>query len=535
MKLNELTAYEISKLIRKGEVSSEEVTKSVFERIEKVEKKVGSFVTLMKEGALKQARIVDEKIKKKEKISPLAGIPIAIKDNMCIDGVLTTCSSKMLENFKSPYDATVIKRLKENDLVFIGKTNMDEFAMGSSTENSAFKITHNPWNLETIPGGSSGGSAAAVASDEAILALGSDTGGSIRQPASLCGVVGLKPTYGRVSRYGLVAFASSLDQIGSITKDVTDSALLMNVISGYDERDSTSCDYPVPDYTKSLVNNVKGMKIGIPKEYFIKGMDEEVEKSVKDAIKLLEKLGAQIKEVSLPHTKYAVAVYYLIATAEASSNLARYEGVKYGHRASAGLRQRRISLGLKPVSQSRQSEEKGVGISAPLRSASRQDRQVDRQTGRLLEMYEETRKEGFGDEVKRRIMLGTYALSAGYYDAYYLKAQKVRTLVKEDIDKALEKCDCLITPTSPTPSFKIGEKINDPLKMYLSDIFTISTNLAWIPGISVPCGFTKKGLPIGLQILAKPFAEETILKVAYTYEQNTEWHKRKPPLVFTRD
>ncbi|KKL28066.1 hypothetical protein LCGC14_2378880, partial [marine sediment metagenome] len=423
---------------------------------------------------------------KKEKISPLAGVPIAIKDNMCIDGVLTTCSSKILENFKSPYDATVIKRLKENDLVFIGKTNMDEFAMGSSTENSAFKITHNPWNLETIPGGSSGGSAAAIASDEAILALGSDTGGSIRQPASLCGVVGLKPTYGRVSRYGLVAFASSLDQIGPLTKDIRDCALLMNLISGYDERDSTSCDYPVPDYTKSLINDIKEVRIGVPKEYFVKGMDEEVEKSVKDAIRLLEKLGAKIEEISLPHTEYAVAVYYLLATAEASSNLARYEGVKYGRRSQvAGHRS-------------------------------------------LIEMYEETRGEGFGDEVKRRIMLGTYALSAGYYDAYYLKAQKVRTLVKEDIDKAFEKCDCLITPTSPTPSFKIGEKIDDPLKMYLSDIFTISTNLAGIPGISIPCGFTKADLPIGLQILTKPFAEETILRVAHTYEQHTDWHKRKP-------
>jgi len=480
MKLNELTAYEISKLIKKGEVSSEEITKSVFERIEKIEKKTGSFITLMKEEALKQARLVDEKIKKKEKLPPLAGIPIAIKDNICIDGVLTTCSSKMLENFRSPYDATVIKRLKENDLVFIGKTNMDEFAMGSSTENSAFKITHNPWNLETIPGGSSGGSAAAAASDEAILALGSDTGGSIRQPASLCGVVGLKPTYGRVSRYGLVAFASSLDQIGPITKDVRDSALLMNVISGYDERDSTSCDYPVPDYTKSLVNDIEGIKIGISKEYFVKGMDEEVEKSMRNAVRLLEKLGAKIEEVSLPYTEYAVAVYYLIATAEASTDLAYYDGVGYGYR-------------------------------APSRN--------------LDEMYQNTRGEGFGDEVKRRIMLGTYILS--HYD-YYLKAQKVRTLVKKDFDKAFEKCDCLIIPTSPTPAFKIGEKIDDSLKMYLSDIFTVSANLAGIPGISIPCGFTKAGLPVGLQILAKSFAEETVLKVAYTYEQNTDWHKRKP-------
>jgi len=421
--------------------------------MDKVEEKLNSFVTLMKEEALRQARLVDEKIKKKEKLPPLAGIPIAIKDNMCIDGVLTTCCSRILENFKSPYDATVITELKENDLVFIGKTNMDEFAMGSSTENSAFKITRNPWDLKTIPGGSSGGSAAAIASDEAILTLGSDTGGSIRQPASLCGVVGLKPTYGRVSRYGLVAFASSLDQIGPITKDVTDCALLMNVISGHDERDSTSCDYPVPDYTKSLINDIKKVKIGVPKEYFVKGMDEEVEKSVKEAIKLLEKLGAKIEEVSLPHTEYAVAVYYLIATAEASTNLARYDGVRFGYRAKSQ---------------------------------------------NLDEMYQNTRKEGFGEEAKMKILLGTYVFS--HYD-HYLKAQRVRTLIKEDFDKIFKKFDCLITPTSPTPAFKIGEKTDDPLKMYLSDIFTIPANLAGIPGISIPCGFTKKGLPIGLQIL----------------------------------
>jgi aspartyl-tRNA(Asn)/glutamyl-tRNA(Gln) amidotransferase subunit A len=490
MKLYELTAHELSGLIKKGEISSLEVTKSIFERIAKIEDKTNAFVTLMKEAALKEAGSIDAKRKKGEKLSPLAGVPIAIKDNMCIDGVRTTCSSKILENFKAPYDATVITKLKENDLVFIGKTNMDEFAMGSSTENSAFKITRNPWDLESIPGGSSGGSAAAVASNATVLALGSDTGGSIRQPASLCGVVGLKPTYGRVSRYGLVAFASSLDQIGPLTKDVTDSALLMNAISGYDAKDSTSCDYPVPDYTKTLRNDIKGIKIGIAREYFVKGMDEEVEKRVKEAIKLLEQAGAKVEEVTLPHTEYAVAVYYLIATAEASSNLARYEGVKYGYR-----------------SQAQSLKSKG-----------------------LIEMYEETRKEGFGEEVKRRIMLGTYALSSGYYDAYYLKAQKARTLIKEDFDKAFKKCDCLITPTSPTPAFKIGEKMDDPLKMYLSDIFTISTNLAGIPGISIPCGFSRKGLPIGLQILAKPFGEETILKVAYAYEQRTDWHKQKPKI-----
>jgi len=486
MELYELTAHELLKKIKKKEISSEEIVRSIYNRISQVENKLHSFVTLTEEEALLQARNIDENMRKSEFRGLLAGIPIAIKDNMCIKNVRTTCSSRILENFISPYEATVIKRLRDEGAVFIGKTNMDEFAMGSSTENSYFGITRNPWNLDYIPGGSSGGSATAVASDETILAIGSDTGGSIRQPAACCGVVGLKPTYGRVSRYGLVAFASSLDQIGPFGKDVDDVALLLNVISGYDENDSTSVNLDVPDFTKSLIENVKGIKIGIPKEYFVAGLDGEVERAVREAIELLKSLGAKTFEISLPHTEYGVAVYYLIAPSEASANLARYDGVRYGYRSP--------------------------------------------ETENLLDEYEKTRGEGFGAEVKRRIMLGTYALSSGYYDAYYLKAQKVRTLIKKDFDEAFQKVDAIVTPTAPTTAFKVGEKVDDPLQMYLSDIFTISANLAGIPGISLPCGFSKKELPIGLQFLAKPFAEEVLLRIAYTYEKNTDWRKRKPKL-----
>ena len=415
----------------------------------------------------------------------IQGIPVAIKDNMCTKGIRTTCSSKILENFIPPYESAVTSRLSENGYVLIGKTNLDEFAMGSSTENSGFFTTRNPWDIERIPGGSSGGSAAAVAADECIAALGSDTGGSIRQPAALCGVVGLKPTYGRVSRYGLVAFASSLDQIGPITKNVKDSAILLNIISGKDPFDSTSAPVAVPDFTKVLGNEIKGLKIGIPREYFIKGMDREIEEAVKTAITKLESLGAIPVEISLPHTEYAVATYYVLATSEASSNLARYDGVKYGFRAEG------------------------------------KD---------LMEMYMNTRAQGFGAEVKRRIMLGTYALSSGYYDAYYKKAQQARTLIKADFEKAFNSVDMIVTPTSPTAAFKSGEKTEDPLQMYLSDIFTISVNLAGIPAISIPCGFTSNNLPIGLQIIGKHFDEESILKAAYAYEQSTDWHKRKPNL-----
>ncbi|MDD5492417.1 MAG: Asp-tRNA(Asn)/Glu-tRNA(Gln) amidotransferase subunit GatA [bacterium] len=486
MDLFKLTAHELSEKIKKQEVTSQEATASIFQRIDAVEPKVKAFVTLLKESALQQAEKIDQKIKAGEKTGSLAGIPIAIKDNMNIKGVRSTCSSKILNNFISPYNATVIDLLKKQDMIFIGKTNMDEFAMGSSTETSYFGKTYNPWNLATIPGGSSGGSAASVAADEAILALGSDTGGSIRQPASCCGIVGLKPTYGRVSRFGLVAFASSLDQIGPLTKDVTDAALLMNAIAAYDKNDSTSVNIPTPDYTKALIKDLNGLTIGIPKEYFVAGMDKEVEQSVREAIKLLEKQGAKIVEISLPHTEYCLAVYYILAPSEASANLARYDGVKYGYRTP--------------------------------------------EAKDLLEQYEKTRGEGFGPEVKRRIMLGTYALSSGYYDAYYLKAQKVRTLIKNDFEAAFKNVDAIVTPTAPSAAFKIGEKTEDPLQMYLSDIFTISVNLAGIPALSMPCGFTKNKMPIGLQIMAKHFAEETIFKVAYAYEQNTAWHKEKPKL-----
>jgi aspartyl-tRNA(Asn)/glutamyl-tRNA(Gln) amidotransferase subunit A len=488
MDLCHLTAHEIHDLLVRSEASAVEVAESVFQQIDNVEDQIHSYITLTREDALAKAAEVDNKVKAGEEISPLAGIPIAIKDNMCIRGVLTTCGSKILCNYVPPYDATVVRKLKEQDVVIVGKANMDEFAMGSSTETSHYGITRNPWDTSTVPGGSSGGSTTATSAGEAICALGSDTGGSIRQPASLCGVAGLKPTYGRVSRYGLVAFASSLDQIGPIGKDVTDCALLLNVISGRDEMDSTSADIPVPDYTKSLINDVKGIRIGVPKEYFVdEGMDPEVTEQLRDAVKLFEDLGAVCEEVSLPYTDYGIADYQIISRAEASSNLARFDGTRYGYRAE--------------------------------------------DADSLRDMYKKTRSEGFGAEVRLRIMLGTYALSTGYYDAYYLKAQKVRTLIKKDFDEAFRKVAVLITPTSPTPAFKIGEKMDDPLTMYLSDIFTVNCNMAGIPGISIPCGFSSTGLPIGLQILAKPFDEEAIFRVAYTFEQNTEYHKKRPELI----
>jgi len=486
MELYSLTIHELHDKLMKGETTSEEITESVLGRIKAVDDKVKAYITVSDEIARVQAREADKRIKAGETTSPLLGIPIAVKDNMCTDGIRTTCASKMLSNFVPPYDATVVQKLNRAGYVLCGKPNMDEFAMGSSTENSRFFITKNPWDLERIPGGSSGGCAAAVAAGECIGSLGSDTGGSIRQPASCCGVVGLKPTYGRVSRYGLVAFASSLDQIGPITKDVTDVALLLNVISGHDARDSTSANIPTPDFTRALRKDVEGMKIGLPKEYFIEGMDPEVEKSIRDAVKTLEGLGAKVVEVSLPHTDYAVATYYILATSEASSNLARYDGVKYGFRAEA------------PKD--------------------------------LMDMYMKTRDQGFGAEVKRRIMLGTYALSAGYYDAYYKKGQQVRTLIKRDFDEAFKTVDVIATPTAPTAAFKIGEKSSDPLQMYLSDIFTISVNLAGIPGISIPCGFTSGNMPIGLQLLGKHFNEESIIRAAFAYEQSMEWHRGRPKL-----
>ncbi|MDD5448980.1 MAG: Asp-tRNA(Asn)/Glu-tRNA(Gln) amidotransferase subunit GatA [Candidatus Omnitrophica bacterium] len=477
-----LTCSEIQKLYRENKASPEQVVDSYLKRIEAVDGKLNAFVKLNRESIDKQLKDLKEK---KEK--PLYGIPVVIKDNICVRDEETTCASAILKGFKPPYDAAVIERLREAGAILLGKANMDEFAFGSSCETSCYGPTKNPWDLDRIPGGSSGGSAAAVSADEACLGLGSDTGGSIRQPAALCGVVGLKPTYGRVSRYGLIAFASSLDQIGPITKDVRDAALLLNVIGGHDPRDSTSVNAPKPDYTKSLINDIKGLKVAVPKEYFVGGIDKEVSLYIGEAIKTLGSLGAKIGEVSLPHTDYAVSAYYIIAPAEASSNLARFDGVQYG-----------------------------------LRSKAAKDS--------LLEMYNRTRAEGFGSEAKRRVILGTYVLSSGYYDAYYLKALKVRTKIKEDLEAVFKEYDCIVTPTSPTPAFKIGEKKEDPLSMYLSDIFTIPVNLAGIPAISVPCGFTKNGLPVGLQILGKPFDEETLFKAAYAYEQNTEWHKRRPSL-----
>jgi len=486
--LNQLTAHKAINLIKKKKATAYEIMQDIFNQIDKVDNLIKAFLVVEREEALKKAQEIDKKVKNGEKIPPLAGVAVAVKDIIATQGTETTCGSKILKGFIPPYDATVINRLKDAGAIIIGKTNMDEFAMGSSTENSAFGPTHNPWDLERVPGGSSGGSSAAVAADETFVALGTDTGGSVRQPASLCGMVGLKPTYGRVSRYGLVAYASSLDQIGPITKDVTDCALIMKVISGYDKMDSTSVNLGVPDYLKSCQAGIKGLKIGVPKEYFIEGIDREVKDALDKALKMFEKLGARIEEVSLPHTEYSLPTYYLIATAEASSNLARYDGVQYGYR-----------------------------------TEDYED---------LSSMYQKTRSEGFGSEVKRRIMLGTYALSSGYYDAYYLKAQKVRTLIKEDFDKAFSKYDILITPTSPTPAFKLNEKVSDPLTMYLSDIYTIPINLAGIPAISLNCGYSKNNLPIGLQIIGKHFSEETILRAAFNFEQNCEVEKKKPEINF---
>ncbi len=480
-----MTIHEAHKLLKTKQLSSVELTKACLERIRRVEPTVHALVTITDELALKQAKKADELIAAGD-VNPLTGIPVLIKDNICTKGIRTTCSSKMLKNFVPPYDATVVERLNNCGAVVLGKANMDEFAMGSSTENSALFTTHNPWDLSRVPGGSSGGSAAAVAAGETIYALGSDTGGSIRQPAGFCSVTGLKPTYSRVSRYGLVAFASSLDQIGPLTQDITDCALVLNAIADYDSRDSTSVPYPTPDYTQCLNTNLNGLRIGVPKEYFIEGMQTEVETAIRIAINKLKELGARVEwEVSLPHTPYALAVYYIIAPSEASANLARYDGVKYGF--------------------------------------SYQD------TDSMWEAMEKTRQYGFGAEVKRRIMLGTYALSAGYYDAYYLKAQKVRTLIRQEFDQAFEKFDALVTPTSPTVPFKIGEKVDDPLQMYLSDVCTLPINIAGLPAISIPAGFAD-GLPIGMQIIGKPFSEETILKIAYAYQQATEWHKRKPSM-----
>jgi aspartyl-tRNA(Asn)/glutamyl-tRNA(Gln) amidotransferase subunit A len=486
--LNQLSISEFSSRLAQRRVSARETLQACLEQIRRVDGQIKAFLSYDEADALAQADAADRQVAAGADLArqPLLGVPIALKDVIAVKDQPLNCGSKILGRFISPYDATVVQKLQAAGAIVFGRLNMDEFAMGSSTENSAFHTTRNPWDTTRIPGGSSGGSAAAVAADECLATLGSDTGGSIRQPAALCGCVGLKPTYGRVSRYGLVAFASSLDQIGPFSKDVRDAATLLGVISGHDPRDSTSVPEAVPDYTASLHGNIKGLKLGLPREYMVGGLDPEVKAAVDAAVKQLQSLGAEIVEISLPHTDYGVAVYYIVATAEASANLARFDGIRYGARVE----------GNDPV-----------------------------------ELYSKTRGAGFGAEVKRRIILGTYVLSSGYYDAYYLRAQKVRTLIRQDFLKAFEQVDAIVTPTSPTAAFKIGEKTGDPLQMYLSDIFTISCNLAGICGLSLPCGFTRSPkLPIGLQILGKPFGEETMLKIAHAYEQSTVWRKEKPPL-----
>jgi len=483
MNLTDLTIHELHERLRAGKTTSVELTRAFLERIKATDTAINAYITVCEEDALASAAAADARIAAGD-ADLLTGIPIALKDIFLTRGVRTTCASKILDNFVAPYDGTAVARLKEKGAVILGKLNMDEFAMGSSNENSAYGAVKNPWDLTTVPGGSSGGSAAAVAASQAVATLGTDTGGSIRQPASHCGVVGLKPTYGRVSRYGVIAYASSLDQVGPLTRDVEDCALMLQAVAGFDDADSTSVDIPVPDYRATLKDGIAGLKIGLPKEYFIEGLDSEVKKAVDAAIATCRGLGAEVVEVSLPHTDYAVACYYLVATAEASSNLARYDGVRYGVRS-----------------------EEGKG---------------------LIDMYSRSRAAGFGSEVKRRIMLGTYALSSGYYDAYYLKAQKVRTLIRQDFLDAFEKVDILLTPVAPTAAFTIGEKTADPLQMYLSDIFTIPVNLAGTCALSLPCGMTEGGLPIGLQLVGKPFGEETILRAAWAFEQATEWHKKQP-------
>ncbi len=485
MKLYELSIKEIAELYRKGETTPGQVVDGLLRRIEQLNPKLNAFLSVDREHIADQVQNA-ERMFKRHDASPLCGIPIAVKDIFATNGIRTTCASKILENFIPPYDATVIKKLKAAGVVIIGKTNMDEFAMGSSTETSYFGPTRNPWSPDTVPGGSSGGSASAVASDMAFGALGTDTGGSIRQPAALCGIVGLKPTYGRVSRYGMIAFASSLDQGGTMTKTVYDSALLLETIAGFDPKDSTSADRPVEPFTNLLSSGLNNVAIGVPEEYFIEGMDGDVQRAVTQAIDTMKKLGAKIVKISLPHTKYAVAVYYILASSEASSNLARYDGVRYGYRSE--------------------------------------------QAQNLIDMYKNTRAQGFGREVKRRIMLGTFALSAGYYSAFYGKAQKARRLITDDFNNAFSTCDIILAPTSPTPAFKLGSKLDDPLKMYLSDIFTIPLNLAGLPGVSVPCGFTDSGLPVGMQLIGKQFDERTILNAAHAYEREMQWFKKKPEI-----
>lgn len=488
MKLNQLTIAAAHEGLKAKKFSATELTQDCLNQIEKTDEQLEAFITIIKDEALERAKAVD---KVGDFSKPLTGIPVAIKDIFCTNGVRTTVGSKILENYVPPFSSSVTERLEKQGSVMLGKVNMDEFACGSSTETSFYAKTKNPWDLERVPGGSSGGSAAAVASNQSIYALGTDTGGSIRQPASLCGIVGLKPTYGRVSRYGVVAMASSLDQVGPMTKSVEDAALVLEGIAGIDPKDATTLDLPVPKYSQEIKRDIKGLKIGVPKEYFIDGMDPAVEKAIRTAIEKLKELGAEIVDISLPHSQYGLAVYYILMPSELSSNLAKFDGVRFGHSAKAA---------------------------------------------NLLDNYLETRAQGFGPEIRRRIMLGTYALSSGYYDAYYLKAQKVRTLVKNDFDRAFDEVDCIVTPTSPTTAFKFGEKADDPLTMYLSDIFTVSVNIAGLPGISVPCGMAKPAngeiaMPIGLQLIGKAFDESTMLRIAYNYEQATDWHKLTPTIA----
>lgn len=487
MELFDLTAHELKELLNSKKISAPELTQVFFDRIDRVESDVKAYITICKEEALNEAACVQKKIEKGELTSNLAGIPVAIKDNMCTEGLVTTCASRMLENFNPPYNATVVDALKNAGTVLLGKLNMDEFAMGGSTEHSYFKKTSNPWDLSRVPGGSSGGAAASVAAGETAFSLGSDTGGSIRQPAMFCGVVGMKPTYGTISRYGLVAFASSLDQIGPLTKDVTDCANVLNAICGYDSKDTTSVDTKYPDYTKSLVNDIKGMKIGVPKEFIhSEGLKNDIRDSVLAALEQMKKLGATVEEFDFPINEYAIPAYYIIACAEASSNLARYDGIKYGYRAD--------------------------------------------KFDNLLDLYKQSRSEGFGTEVQRRIMLGTYALSSGYYDAYYKKALQVRSIIHQQYMNAFSKYDLIAGPVSPSGAFKFGEKTENPLEMYLVDMFTVAVNIAGLPGASIPCGFDSNGVPNGIQLIGKPFDEGTIIRAGYTYEQNTEWHKMRAKL-----
>ena len=483
MKVHDLTIRELHDRLRRGDLTSTELTQALFDRIEDTDGKIGAYLTVCRDRGMAEARAADARLANGDASSKLLGIPFALKDVLLTDGVPTTCASRILQGFTPPFDATAVRRLKEAGAVLLGKTNMDEFAMGSSTENSGFSVTRNPWNPDRVPGGSSGGSAAAVAAGQCVAALGTDTGGSIRQPAAFCGVVGLKPTYGRVSRFGVVAYASSLDQVGPITRDVSDCALTLQAIAGHDPADSTSVDAPVPDYAAELSRGAAGLRVGVPREYFVAGMQPEVEQAVRQGVREIEKAGAETVEVSLPRTGYAVAAYYVIATAEASSNLARYDGMRYGPRAQA------------------------------------ED---------LTSTYTKSRSQGFGPEVKRRIMLGAYVLSAGYYDAYYLKAQKARTLVRQDFEAVLRQCDAIVAPTTPTTAFRIREMTEDPLRMYLSDIFTIPANLAGLPALSLPCGFDQAGLPIGMQVIGRPFDESTVLRLGHAFQQATDWHRRRP-------